>query len=95
VKTSDSTFVAPGDDPNRQIVSPVVDFDSGVSAELNASRWQVNMDLPRPVKGYVLRSADAGQYRYKLTIVRANGEQARDADWRPPETTTLLFPPVA
>ena len=94
VKTPDSAFVAPGDDPNRQIVSLVVDFDSGVSAELNASRPQVNVDLPRPVKGYVLRSAGVGEYRYKLTTVRANGEQARDADWRPPETTTVLFPPV-
>jgi hypothetical protein len=95
VKTPSATFAAPSDDPNRQIVSMVVDFDSGVSAELNASNPEVNVDLPCPVVSYVLRKAGADQYRYKLTIIRADGEQARDPDWRPPETTTVLFPPVA
>jgi hypothetical protein len=95
VKTPDATFAGPSDDPTRQIVSMVVDFDSGVSAELNASKPEVNVDLPRPVASYVLRKAGADEYRYKLTIIRANGEQARDPDWRPPETTTVLFPPVA
>lgn len=94
VKTPASTFVAPADDSSRQVASVVVDFDSGVSAELNASKLEVKVDLPHPVVNFVLRKADPGEYRYKLTIVRANGQQTRDSDWRPPETTTVLFPEV-
>ena len=72
----------------------VVDFDSGVSAELNANKLEAKVDLPHPVVNFVLRKADPGEYRYKLTTVLVNGQQTRDSDWRPPETTTVLFPAV-
>ncbi len=94
VKTPASTFAAPAADPSSQIVSMVVDFDSGVSSELNANKLEVKANLPHQVVNFVLRKTDPGEYRYKLTIVRANGQQSRDADWRPPETTTVLFPAV-
>jgi hypothetical protein len=94
VKTPASTFAVPAADPSSQIVSLVVDFDSGVSSELNASRLEAKADLPHQVANFVLRKADPGEYRYKLTVVRANGQQTRDSGWRPPETTTVLFPAV-
>jgi hypothetical protein len=94
VKTPASTFAVPSDDPGRQVVSLVVDFDSGVSAELKADKLEAKVDIPHPVVNFVLRKTDTGEYRYKRTLVRANGEQARDDDWRPPETTTVLFPAV-
>ncbi|HEY6351078.1 MAG TPA: hypothetical protein VI636_16870 [Candidatus Angelobacter sp.] len=94
VKTPASTFAAPADNPGQQIVSMVVDFDSGVSTELNSTKLEAKVDLPHPVVNFVLRKADSGEYRYKLTLVRSSGEQTRDADWRPPETTTVLFPAV-
>ena len=95
VKTPASTFAVPKNgDASQQIVSLVVDFDAGVSAELNAGKLEVKVDLPHPVVNYVLRKADPGEYRYKRTIVLANGEQNRDRDWRPPETTTVLYPAV-
>lgn len=94
VKTPASTFAAPANDPGQQIVSMVVDFDSGVSTELNSTKLETKVDLPHPVVTYVLRKPDAGQYSYKLTLVRASGDQTRDADWRAPETTTVLFPAV-
>lgn len=94
VKTPASTFAAPADDANQQIVSMVVDFDSGVSAELTSTKLEAKVDLPHAVMNYVLRKTDAGEYRYKLTLVRTNGDQTKDDDWRPPETTTVLFPAV-
>ena len=94
VKAPASTFAVPGDDPSRQIASMVVDFDSGVSAELNANKLEAKVDLPHTVVNFVLRKADPGEYRYKLTTVLVNGQQTRDSDWRPPETTTVLFPAV-
>jgi hypothetical protein len=94
VKTPASTFAVPSGNATQQIVSLVVDFDSGVSAELNSTKLEAKVDLPHPVVNYVLRKTDAGEYRYKLTVVRASGEQSHDSDWRPPETTTVLFPAV-
>lgn len=94
VKTPASTFAVPEDDATQQIVSMVLDFDSGVSVELNPTKLEAKVDLPHPVVNYVLRKTDVGEYRYKLTIVRASGDQTRDSDWRPPETTTILFPAV-
>ena len=94
VKTPASTFIARNNDPGRQVVSLVVDFDSGVSAELKADKLEAKVDIPHPVVNFVMRKTDTGEYRYKRTLVRANGEQVRDDDWRPPETTTVLFPAV-
>ncbi|HLJ27858.1 MAG TPA: hypothetical protein VKY85_14195 [Candidatus Angelobacter sp.] len=94
VKTPASTFAVPAADATQQIVSLVVDFDSGVSVELNSAKLEAKVDLPHPVVNYVLRKTDAGEYRYKVTRVHAGGDQTRDDDWRPPETTTVLFPAV-
>jgi hypothetical protein len=94
VKTPASTFAVPNDAPGRQVVSLVVDFDSGVSSELKADKLEAKVDIPHPVVNFVLRKTDTGEYRYKRTLVLANGKQARDDDWRPPETTTVLFPAV-
>src|SRR5947209_3396152 len=91
VKTTASTFAVPKDDADSQVVSVVVDFESGVSAELNSGKLETKIDLPHSVSDYVLRKPDAGAYRYKRTLVRTNGEQVRDSDWRAPETTTVLY----
>jgi hypothetical protein len=92
VKTPASTFSIPAGHAARRIVSVVLDFDGGVSVELNANKVEAKVDLQQPVTNLVLHKDSAGEYRYKVTIIRANGEQNRDADWRPPETTSILFP---
>lgn len=94
VKTPASTFSIPAGHAAQRIVSLVVDFDSGVSVELSANQLETKVDLPQPVTDLVLRKENSGSYRYKVNVIRANGEQNRDADWRPPETTTILFPAV-
>ncbi|HKF20734.1 MAG TPA: hypothetical protein VKE93_04150 [Candidatus Angelobacter sp.] len=94
VKTPASTFSIPAGHASRRIVSLVLDFDGGTSVELNANKLEANVNLQQPVTNLVLHKDSAGEYRYKVTIIRANGEQNRDPDWRPPETTSILFPAV-
>jgi hypothetical protein len=94
VKTPASTFSIPAGRAAERIVSLVVDFEGGVSVELNANQLEAKVDVPQPVTNLVLRKENAGSYRYKVNVIRANGQQNRDADWRPPETTTILFPAV-
>lgn len=94
VKTPASTFSIPAGHAAQRIISLVVDFESGVSVELNANKLEAKVDLPQPVTDLVLHKENSGSYRYKVNVIRANGEQNRDADWRPPETTAILFPAV-
>jgi hypothetical protein len=92
VKTPASTFSIPAGHASRRIVSVVLDFDGGTSVELNANKLEANVNLQQPVTNLVLHKDSTGEYRYKVTVIRANGEQNRDPDWRPPETTSILFP---
>jgi hypothetical protein len=92
VKTPASTFSIPAGHAAQRIVSVVLDFDGGTSVELNANKLEANVNLQQPVTNLVLHKDSAGEYRYKVTVIRANGEQNRDSDWRPPETTSILFP---
>lgn len=93
VKTFKALFDAPADLPDQQIMALVLDFERGLDAvELNPDQVEVQAVLRLPLSDYILRRAEEGQYRYKMTIIRRKGQQ-RDADWRV-DNTGILFPDV-
>jgi hypothetical protein len=89
VKTFKQKFDPPVNDPNNQIISLIVDFESGDSVDLNADNLQQVVNLRTPVSDYVLRKVDQGQYRYKLRTVRLSGI-TEDPDWRTDNRSLLL-----
>ena len=89
VKTFKQKFDPPVNDPNDQIISLIVDFESGDSVDLNADNLQQVVNLRTPVSDYVLRKVDQGQYRYKLRTVRLSGI-TEDPDWRTDNRSLLL-----
>jgi len=95
VKTFKAIFDPPAADPQRQIMAIVIDFENGLSAELNADQLQQTVDMPESVLEILSApegTVPATAYRYKMNVVRLNG-QTRDAEWRTHDTGTL-FPPV-
>jgi hypothetical protein len=92
VKTFPAIFKPPPANPDDQIIAIVLDFEGGVSIELNENQLERQIRLPVPLASFVLRRATAAQYRYKMNIVRLSG-QTRDAGWRVDDTGTL-FPNV-
>ncbi|HTG17091.1 MAG TPA: hypothetical protein VK747_17710 [Blastocatellia bacterium] len=91
VKTFKQNFDPPPDNADNQIMAVVVDFEGGVSVELNADKLEErDVPLPLPIGDYVLRKADQGQYRYKVRVIRLSGE-TRDTEWRT-DSTGILFP---
>jgi hypothetical protein len=89
VKTFKQKFDPPVNDPNNQIISLIVDFESGDSVDLNADNLQQVVNLRTPVSDYVLRKVDLGQYRYKLRTVRLSGI-TEDPDWKTDNRSLLL-----
>jgi len=92
VKTFKAMFAAPAARPEQQVMAIVLDFEGGLTVELNADQLDQKIQLPVPVANYVLRRADVGSYRYKMNVIRLSG-QSRDTDWRTDDTGTL-FPNV-
>lgn len=92
VKTFKAMFAAPAAQPEQQVMAIVLDFEGGLTVELNADQLEQKIKLPVPVANYVLRRADVGSYRYKMSVIRLGG-QTRDTDWRTDDTGTL-FPNV-
>jgi hypothetical protein len=89
VKTFRQKF-DPHDDPDNQIMSVVLDFDGGVSVELNAENLEHDVVLRLPISDYVLRKVDQGQYRYKIRVIRLSGETVDTAART--DSTGILFP---
>jgi hypothetical protein len=89
VKTFKQKFDPPAGDPNNQIISIIVDFESGDSVDLNADNLQQIVNLRTSVSDYVLRKVDQGQYRYKFRTVRLSGI-TEDPDWRTDNRSLLL-----
>lgn len=92
VKTFKALFAAPAAQPEQQLMAIVLDFEGGLSIELNADQLEQKIKLPVPIANYVLRRADVGSYRYKMSVIRLNG-QTRDSEYRTDDTGTL-FPNI-
>lgn len=80
------------DDPDRQIVAVVVDFEAGDSVQLDATTTRVQATLRLPIANYLLQSTASRDYRYKLRLIRAGADQTVDTDWRTDHTTALWLP---
>jgi hypothetical protein len=61
-------------------MSILVAFESGGTAELTADHPEAQVRLDYPIDDVILRRAVDGSYRYKVTVVRANGTQTADTE---------------
>ena len=93
VKTFKPQFDPPRDQPEKQIMSIVVDFEGGTAVELSADHPEQEVSLRLPIGDYVLRKANLGQYRYKVRVIRLSAIAA-DKDWKT-DDTGILFPLVS
>jgi hypothetical protein len=93
VKTIKQTFDARPENPSDAVVAVVVDFERGTSVELAADKLEAEAKVGLALEDFVLRRLQTGEYRYKVTLIRANGGQARDSEWRT-DTTGILFPRI-
>jgi hypothetical protein len=93
VKAFPDDFVAPPENPQRQVRSIVVDFEGGTTVELTAAQPEAKVMVSVPVKAFVLNRELQRAYRYKVTVARAGGLTA-DADWKASESG-VLFPLLA
>jgi hypothetical protein len=92
VRALPALFQAASDRPTDAIGALTVEFEGGGTVELNPEHLSAEADLRLPIADLVLRRADQGVYRYRVTLIRASGQSA-DPEWRS-ATTTILFPEV-
>jgi hypothetical protein len=91
VKTIKQTFDPRPENPSDPIVAVVLDFERGDSIDLTADKLEAEAKVRLPLEDFVVRRLQSGEYRYKVTVIRVNGGQKKDADWRT-DTTGILFP---
>jgi hypothetical protein len=94
VKTFPLTFAPPADAPDRQVLEIIVDFDDGNAVALTATELEQTVRVTTPVASFVLENPPRQEYRYKLTVVRANGSVTTDPEWTT-GTSQFLRPAVA
>lgn len=92
VRALPALFLAPQDRPDEAIGALTVEFQAGETVELNAEQLTAAASLRLPIADLVLHRADEGTYRYRVRVIRNNG-QTTVTDWID-ETTTILFPDV-
>jgi hypothetical protein len=81
VKTFPPTFAPPADAPGRQVLELIVDFDDGNAVALTATELEQTVRVTTPIASFVLEKPPRQEYRYKLTVVRADGSVTADPDW--------------
>jgi hypothetical protein len=89
VKAIASLFDAVAGREDAKIVSILVEFEGGGTAELNAATPSAEVRVDYPIDDVVLGRPVSPTYRYTVTVVRANGVQERDA--QPREASAALF----
>ena len=83
-----------------RIVSILIEFEGGGTAELNAAALEAKVRVDYPIDDVVLGRPVSSTYRYIVTVIRANGRQERDAVPRESSSATffvnvvLVFVPV-
>jgi hypothetical protein len=81
VKMFAPTFAPPADAPTRQVLEVVVDFDDGNAVALTSTALEQTVRVTTPVASFVLENPPRQEYRYKLTVVRADGSVTTDPQW--------------
>lgn len=89
VRALENVFTG-AENPDDTIGAVTVEFEGGNTVELNSEQLTVTAELFLPIADVVLRQVDAGQYRYRLRIIRSGG-QTIDEQWRT-DTSQILFP---
>jgi hypothetical protein len=60
------------------ILSILIEFESGGTAELNADSLEAHVRVDYPIDDVILGHAITASYRYTVTVIRKNGQQDRD-----------------
>jgi hypothetical protein len=89
VRAVDAYFAAVTGKEDERIVSILVEFEHGSMAELTASELQARVRVDYPIDDVILGRPVATNYRYTVTVIRANGDQERDP--QPREGSADLF----
>jgi hypothetical protein len=88
VKTTAATFTAVAGHEDAQIISVLVDFEGGGTAELTAAQLEAKVRVEYPIDDVVLGRPISSTYRYAVTVVRA---RSQDPKTGPTEGTDPLF----
>ncbi|NIO42357.1 MAG: hypothetical protein GTO41_20715, partial [Burkholderiales bacterium] len=75
VRAIPNLFEAIDDRENDQIHAILVNFEGGGTAELNASQLEAEVRIDYPIDDVILRRSIDTNYRYTITVVRADGRQ--------------------
>jgi hypothetical protein len=94
VKTFAPTFAPKADAPGRQVLEVIVDFDDGNAVALTPTALEQTVRVTTPVASFVLENPPRLEYRYKLTVVRADGSVTTDPEWAT-GTSPFLRPTIA
>jgi hypothetical protein len=76
--------------PNDQIVVILVEFESGGTAELKTTQLEARVRIDYPIDDVILRRVVNSSYRYRVTVIRADGRQQTDPELRQ-QTARLFF----
>jgi hypothetical protein len=84
VKTPPGMFDAPAGRPEEQILEIDVELKRGTgrgtTVALTAQQPQAEVGLPSPIGDYILRREDAGEYSYRVTVIRR--AQPKEGEWK-------------
>ena len=89
VKAITTLFNAVAGREDEKILSILVEFEGGSTAELTASAPQAQMRVDYPIDDVILGRPVVARYRYTVTVIRANGRQDRDT--QPREQSASVF----
>ncbi len=74
--------------PCTNIAAAVLDFMNGQSVQLDKNHLTATATVQIPIKDYVLRNVQFGEYHYQLTLIRASGQEVSQQSAQ----TGILFP---
>ena len=82
VKAIPTYFDTVGGREDEHIVSILIEFEGGGTAELSADSLEARVRVDHPIDDVILDRPVATAYRYTVTVIRASGRQDRDAEPR-------------
>jgi hypothetical protein len=91
VKTMASVFQPPVGREQEQIVAILVDFEQSDTVELNAQILSATARVMLSIQDHLLNRTGFDRYRYKLQVIRRNGNRTEKIDTTSQE---ILYPEV-